>query len=395
MRIAYFDCPSGAAGDMIIAALVDAGAPVDALRRELRKLPLGGWELVVREVRKGEFRATKVDVEIDTSAHARGRRGLGDVLAIVERSGLGPTAREKAARIFTRLADAEARAHGTTRDQVHFHDVGAVDAIVDVTGAVVALELLGVQAVHASGLPVGGGLVDGPHGKIPVPAPGTAELLRGFPLVDTGVRAELVTPTGAAILTTLAASAGRMPSMTVVAVGYGAGTRDLPGTPNMLRCFVGETAEAAPGDETILQVETTIDDMSPQLYEPVVERLFEAGALDVFLQSVVMKRGRPGVVVTALCAPERVEDLARVLFEETSTIGVRWSERRRTRLQRETVTLTTAYGAIPFKVSRLGGRVVTVTPEFADVARIAREKALPVREVLDQARADGRRLLHD
>src|SRR5437773_717993 len=188
---------------------------------------------------------------------------------------------------------------------------------------------------------------------------------------------------------------GPMPRMTVAAVGYGAGTRDLPGVPNMLRCFVGETTEGAPGDETILQVETTIDDMSPQLYEPLVERLFEAEALDVFLQPVVMKRGRPGVVVTALCAPDRIDDLTRVLFEETSTIGVRWSEWRRTRLQREVVTLATAYGAIPFKVSRLGARVVTVTPEFADVARIAREKALPVREVLDQARADGRRLLHD
>ena len=394
MKIAYFDCPSGAAGDMIMAALIDAGAPLDALRRELRKLPLEGWELVAREVRKGAFRATKVDVEIDRRAHAR-HRTLGDVLAIVEQSGLGATVRETAARIFTRLADAEARAHGTTREEVHFHDVGAVDAIVDVTGAVVALGLLGVRAVHASALPVGGGFVDGPHGTIPVPAPGTAELLRGFPVVDTGVRAELVTPTGAAILTTLAVSAGRMPGMTVAAVGYGAGTRDLPGVPNMLRCFVGETTEGAPGDETILQVETTIDDMSPQLYEPLVERLFEAEALDVFLQPVVMKRGRPGVVVTALCAPDRIDDLSRVLFEETSTIGVRWSEWRRTRLQREVVTLATAYGAIPFKVSRLGGRVVTVTPEFADVARLAREKALPVREVLDQARADGRRLLHD
>lgn len=392
MKIAYFDCPSGAAGDMIMAALVDAGAALDALRRELRKLPLTGWELVEREVRKGAFRATKVDVEIDPHAHPH-HRTLGEVLALLERSGLGAAVREKAARIFTRLADAEARAHGTTRDLVHFHDVGAVDAIVDVTGACVGLELLGVEEVHVSALPLGGGFVDGPHGRVPVPAPGTAELLRGFPVIDTGVKAELVTPTGAAILTTLALSTGRMPAMTVGAVGYGAGTRDLPNAPNVLRCFVGETIDAAPGDETILQVEATIDDMSPQLYEPLIERLFEAGALDVFLQPVIMKRGRPGVVVTTLGAPDRIDDLSRVLFEETSTIGVRWSERRRTRLQRESVTLTTAYGAIPFKVSRLGGRVITVTPEFVDVARIAREKSLPVREVLDQARADGRRLL--
>ena len=391
MTVVYFDCPSGAAGDMIMGALVDAGVPLDALRAELRKLPLEGWDLAAREVQRGAFRATKVDVEVDAAAH-RHHRGLADIVRILEASGLAPEVTARATRIFTRLADAEARAHGTTREAVHFHDVGAGDAIIDVTGGVIALALLGAEAVHVSALPLGGGFVDGPHGRIPVPGPGTVELLRGFPVVDTGVRAELVTPTGAAILTTLAASAGRMPAMTVTAVGYGAGTRDLPGTPNVLRCLVGETAAEPAGEETVLQVETTIDDMSPQLYEPLLDRLCEAGALDVFLTPVVMKRSRPGVVLTALCPPPAREAVTRALFEESTTIGVRWSERRRARLARELVTLATAYGAIPFKVSRLGGRVVTVTPEFADIARIAREKSLPVREVLDQARADGRRL---
>jgi uncharacterized protein (TIGR00299 family) protein len=392
MKVAYFDCPSGAAGDMIMASLVDAGVPLEALRAELGKLPLEGWTISAREVRKGAFRATKVDVEIDQQAHLH-HRSLGDILDILERSSLEVSVKARAARIFTRLAEAEARVHGTDRESVHFHDVGAVDAIVDVTGGIIALDLAGVQAVHISALPIGGGLVGGPHGRIPVPGPGTAELLRGFPVVDTGVKAELVTPTGAAILTTLAASAGRMPSLTVEAVGYGAGTMDLPDTPNILRCFLGATTTAAAGDETVLQVETTIDDMSPQLYEPLIDRLFGAGALDVFLQPVIMKRGRPGIVVTALCAPDRVSDLCQALFEESTTIGVRWSEWRRARLDREMIVLTTAYGAIPFKVSRLGGRIMTVTPEFADVARIAREKSLPAREVLEQARADGRRLL--
>lgn len=390
MKIVYFDCPSGAAGDMIMASLIDAGVPLDALRAELRKLPLTGWELEAREVRKGAFRATKVDVHVDPDAHHH-HRTLGDILAILEASTLRDSVKDKARRIFTRLADAEARAHGTTRDEVHFHDVGAVDAIVDVVGGVIALELIGAQAIHVSALPIGGGFVEGAHGRIPIPGPGTAELLRGFPIVDTGVRAELVTPTGAAILTTLASGAGAMPTMTVTSVGYGAGTRDLE-VPNVLRCFVGETTET-PGQETIVQVETTIDDMTPQLYEPVMDRLFEAGALDVFLTPVVMKRSRPGVVLTALCRPDLADTLARVLFEETSTIGVRWSEWRRARLEREMVTLPTAYGALPFKVSRLGGRIVTVTPEFADVTRIARDKSLPVREVLDQARADARRQL--
>jgi uncharacterized protein (TIGR00299 family) protein len=377
---------------MIMGALVDAGAPLDALRARLGTLPLDGWQLVAREVRRGDFRATKVDVEIDHHAHRHHHRTLGDVVAIVDASGLEERLKERVRRIFRRLAEAEARAHGTSPDRVHFHDVGAVDAIVDVTGGVVALDLLSVDEVHVSALPVGGGFVEGPHGRIPVPGPGTAELLRGFPVLDTGVQAELVTPTGAAILTTLAAGAGRMPAMTVESVGYGAGTRELPGAPNLLRCLVGVAATDG-GRETIVQVETTIDDMSPQLYEPLMDRLLECGAVDAFLTPVVMKRSRPGVVVTALCPPAALDAVAGALFEETPTIGVRWSTYERSRLDREMVTLTTGYGAIPFKVSRLAGRVVTVTPEFAEVARIAREKSLPVREVLDQARADARRLL--
>jgi hypothetical protein len=390
MKIVYFDCPSGASGDMILGALVDAGVSLDALRTELAKLRLPGWTLTAREVRRGAFRATKVDVGVEAAGHQH--RGLADITRLLESSGLAPALVAGATRIFRRLAEAEARVHGTSVEQVHFHEVGAVDAIIDVTGAVIALQLLGAEAVHLSALPVGGGFVQTAHGLMPVPGPGTAELLRGFPVIDTGVRAELVTPTGAAVLTTLAAGAGRMPAMTVERVGYGAGSADLPETANVLRCFVGVTAGRG-GDETVAQVETTIDDMSPQLYEPLMDRLLEAGALDVFLTPVVMKRSRPGTVLTALCPTDRVGELSRVLFEESSTIGLRWTEVTRARLEREMVTLPTGYGALPFKVSRLGGRVVTVTPEFADVVRIARDKSLPVREVLDQARADGRRLL--
>jgi len=390
MKVVYFDCPSGASGDMILGALVDVGVSLEALQAELAKLGLSGWRLSAREVRRGAFRATKVDVHLEGAQHEH--RHLGDIVRILQASGLAPDVVSGAVRVFRRLAEAEARVHGTSVDEVHFHEVGAVDAIVDVTGAVAGLRLLGAEAVHVSALPIGSGFVETAHGRMPIPGPGTAELLRNFPVVDTGVQAELVTPTGAAILTTLAASAGRMPAMTVERVGYGAGGRDLPGVPNVLRMFVGETAGDA-ATETVAQVETTIDDMSPQLYEPLMERLFEVGALDVFLTPVVMKRSRPGTVLTALCPPERVGDLSRVLFEESSTIGVRWTEVARARLEREMVTIPTAYGTLPFKVSRLGGRVVTVTPEFAEVVRLAREKSLPVREVLDQARADGRRQL--
>jgi len=377
---------------MILGALVDAGVSLDALRTQLATLPLHGWTIAAREVRRGAFRATKIDVELEHDDHDHHpHRTLADVLAILRAGQLAPAARTAAERVFTRLADAEARAHGSTREAVHFHDVGAVDAIVDIAGAALGLTLLDASAVHASALPVGSGFVDGPHGRIPVPAPGTVELLRGWPVIDTGARGELVTPTGAAILTTLATPGG-MPAMTIDHVGYGAGTRDPAETPNVLRCFVGE-AGGGTANETIVQAETTIDDMSPQLYEPLMERLLAAGALDVFLTPVIMKRSRPGVVVTVLCEPTRVDDLATALFQETSTIGVRWSSMQRKRLPREMVTLTTSFGPIPFKVSRLDGRVVTVTPEFADVVRVAREKGRAVREVLEQVRAEGLSLL--
>ena len=392
MKVAYFDCPSGASGDMILGALVDAGVPFEVLERELAGLGVDGYRLERREVIKAGFRATKVDVHVHEGVDQRHpERTLASILALIEGSRLSAPVKDHAARIFRRLAEAEARAHGTTVERVHFHDVGAVDAIVDVTGACIGLHLLGIEAVHVGALPVGGGFVQGPHGRIPVPGPATAELLKGFPTIDTGVRRELVTPTGAAVLTTLAAGAGAMPAMHVRAVGYGAGTMDLD-TPNVLRLFVGESAVAAP-TETVLQVETTVDDMSPQLYEPLIERLLESGALDVFLTPVIMKRSRPGVVLTALCEPARVADLSRVLFEESSTIGVRWTAYQRARLDREIVRLTTAYGLVGFKVSRLEGRVITVTPEFEDVRRIARAKGLPVREVLEQARIEGRQLI--
>jgi uncharacterized protein (TIGR00299 family) protein len=377
---------------MILGALVDAGVPFEGLDAGLSGLGVGGYRLERREVKKGDFRATKVDVRVGGGEPPH--RSLDDILAILAGSRLPEPVRAGATRVFRRLAEAEAHVHGVGVAEVLFHDVGAVDAIVDVTGACLGLHLLGIEAVHCSALPLGGGTVRGPHGTIPVPAPATAELLRGFPVVDGGVRRELVTPTGAAILTTLASGAGLMPAMTVSAVGYGAGDMDLD-IPNVIRLFVGEAAGApgAAATETVYQLETNVDDMSPQLWEPLVERLFEAGALDVYLTPVVMKKSRPGVVLTALAEPGSVDGLLRALFEESPTIGVRWAPRARRRLPRETVTLETAFGPVPFKVSRFEGRVVTVTPEFDEVRRIARGAGVPVREVLDQARAEGRRLL--
>jgi pyridinium-3,5-bisthiocarboxylic acid mononucleotide nickel chelatase len=390
MKIAYFDCPAGASGDMILGALVDAGCPLAAIEKALRALEVDGWRLEARAVERGGLRGTHLIVDTDPGAHFH---DLAAMVAPIERSGLGELVRSRAMAILRRLAEAESRVHRVPVEAVHFHEVGALDTLVDVVGAVAGLDALGVGTVHVSPLPVGGGTIESAHGRLPIPAPATVELLRGFPVYDNGVQAELVTPTGAAILTTLAVP-GPMPSMRLEAQGWGAGTRTLP-IANLLRVLLGEGQAADAGTERLTAIETTIDDMSPQLYEPLMEQLFEAGALDVYLTPVIMKKSRPGVVVTAFATPERIGDLAALLFRETTTIGVRWHEYVRTRLPRELVRLSTSLGPLTFKVSRLHGRPVTVTPEFEEVRRIARERGLPVREVLERARAEGRTRLGD
>jgi hypothetical protein len=391
MRIAYFDCPSGASGDMILGALVDAGCRVDTLEAALAGLRLEGWRLEATAVDRGGLRGTHLVVRTDP---ARRFHALDDMLRPIERSTLPDTVKARAGAVLRRLAEAEARVHRVPVDAVHFHEVGDLDTLVDVVGSVAGLDALGVERVHVSPLPIGGGTVETAHGRLPVPAPATAELLRGFPVYDNGVAAELVTPTGAAILTTLG-TPGRLPAMMLERIGWGAGSRELP-IPNLLRVLVGEVTpvEAEAGEvETLVSVETTIDDMSPQLYEPLVERLLAAGALDVYLTPVVMKRSRPGTVLTVLAPPELADRLAEVLFRETTTIGVRWSEVRRRRLPRELVRLSTTLGPVTFKISTLGGRVVTVTPEFEEVRRIADAQGRPVREVLEAVRLEGLRAI--
>ena len=392
MATAYFDCVTGASGDMVLGALVDAGCPLEAIRSGLAALGVPGWTLEARPVSRGGLGGTQVVVETDP---ARRLVDLGAMLAPLEASALPAPVKARAGAILRRLAEAEARVHRVPVEAVHFHEVGALDTLVDAVGAVVGLDALGVRSVAVSPLPLGGGTVESAHGRLPVPAPATVELLRGFPVCDSGVRAELLTPTGAAILTTLGRP-GPVPPLTLRAVGYGAGSRELA-VPNLLRVLVGDAAEAggqdAPETETLVRVETTIDDMSPQLYEPLIERLLEGGALDVVLTPVIMKRSRPGVVLTALAEPGRAGDLARMLFRETPTIGVRWDEVRRIRLPRELVRIETAVGPVTFKVSRLDGRPVTITPEFEEVRRIARARGVPVRVVLEVARAEGERRL--
>ncbi|MGH7319012.1 MAG: nickel pincer cofactor biosynthesis protein LarC [Candidatus Rokuibacteriota bacterium] len=389
MRIAYFDCPAGASGDMILGALVDAGCAVGVIEEAVAALGTGSVNFEVRLVERAGLRGTHVVVATDPQIHYP---DLAALLAPIRRSRLAGGTKERATAILTRLVEAESRVHRSPRETVHLHEVGALDTLVDVVGAIAGLDALGIGRVHVSPLPLGGGTLETAHGRLPVPAPATVELLRGFPVYDNGVRAELVTPTGAAILTTLGVTEP-VPVMTLEAIGWGAGTRELS-IPNLLRVLVGEAA-AAPGPETetVAVVETTIDDMSPQLYEPLIEHLLAAGALDVYLTSVLMKRSRPGTVLTVLARPAELAELVALVFRETTTIGVRWQEMRRAVLPREMVRVETTVGSVTFKVSRLGGRAVTVTPEFEEMRRIARETARPLREVLEQVRAEGLRIL--
>jgi len=383
MKIAYFDCFSGISGNMILGALLDAGLELSTLEEALSGLRVSGYRIVVRKVRKRHIAGTLVEVEIEEKG---AERHLGDVLEIIEQSDLPDDVKESCKAIFTRLAEAEARVHGAGVDDIHFHEVGALDAIVDVVGSVAGLRLLGVERIYASPVHVGHGTVECAHGLLPVPAPATLELLRGVPIYGRDVEAELVTPTGAAILTTLAQGFGAAPPMRVERVGYGAGSRDLP-LPNLLRVSIGSTAEGIEEyeEDIVTLIETNIDDMNPQLYEHVMGRLFAVGALDVFLTPIQMKRGRPGIQFSVLVREEHVAAVLDILFTETTTIGVRTCQMRRWKLARERVVVETRYGPVRVKIARRGRAVLNIAPEYRDCQRIASDRGVPLKEVYQAA----------
>jgi uncharacterized protein (TIGR00299 family) protein len=384
MTLAYFDCFSGISGDMTLGALVDAGVSLDVLRSELAKLGLPGYTLAHEQVWRSGLAATKVHVHLDEQEQPA--RHHADIRQIIESSALPATVKHKSLAVFQRLAEAEAKVHGTTPDRIHFHEVGAVDAIVDIVGSVIGLELLGVTGIIASPVNVGSGTVHTAHGKLPVPAPATAELLRGIPLYSSSITFELTTPTGAAILTTLAGSFGPLPHMRARVVAHGAGGKDLPGQPNVLRLFLGEYAAPDEEDASVL-IETNIDDMNPQVYEHLVERLLQAGAHDAFLTPIIMKKGRPGVLLSVLTDEQRREALLDILFRETTSIGVRIQTVGRRKLTREVREVETAYGKVRVKVSMRGDEVMTVTPEYEDCRKLASEKQVPLKQVMDEAKA--------
>jgi len=397
MKLAYFDCFSGISGDMTLGALVDAGCAVEHLRAELRGLQVPGWELTAEKVWKNGMAATYVKVKTeDQSKH----RSLSTILEILEKSQLAPVVRQRAAAIFRKLGEAEARVHDVPVEKIHFHEVGAVDAIVDIVGACIGFHALGIERFACSALNVGGGTAKMAHGVLPVPAPATANLLQGKPTYSNGVQKELVTPTGAAIVATLCDRFGPQPAMSVSAIGYGAGTADLEGQPNVVRIMVGEEAGVAKSEEKDAQVgvpvllgfaeeiaviEANLDDMNPQIYGYFLEKALGAGALDVYTTPVQMKKNRPGTLLTVLCKPQDTDALMALIFAETTTFGARTYRAQRRVLPREWVSVATDFGDVRIKVSRVNGRILHVAPEFEDCRKLAVEKNVPLQRVIAAA----------
>jgi uncharacterized protein (TIGR00299 family) protein len=392
MKIAYFDCFSGISGDMTLGALVDAGCNLAEMESQLRRLPVTGWKISSEKVVRRGFRATQVKVE---SFDAQRHRSLSEILQLIERAGLPAAVGERASRIFQRLGEAEALVHGMPVEKVHFHEVGAVDSIVDIVGAAAGFDQLGIEEFFCSALNVGGGRVQTQHGSLPVPAPATAELLRGAPTYSTGIQRELVTPTGAAIVATVTSRFGPQPQMTVAAVGLGAGSAELAEQPNVLRLFIGEAAarrDDAGLEEDIAVLEANLDDMSPQIYGFFAERALQAGALDVFSVPVQMKKNRPGQLITVLCNPADQEKFSDLLFRETTTLGVRQSIVKRRTLQRESLTVQTSLGSIRMKVARLHGHILNFAPEYEDCQKVAAERGVPLKRVLAEATFEFQKL---
>jgi len=384
VKLAYFDCPSGISGNMVLGAILDAGLELDALREALAGLNLSGYEIEARKVKRQGLAGTLVEVRVQQEEV---ERRVGDILAIIEGSALPEEVKATAKTVFIRLAEVEAGIHHTSVEEVYFHELGGTDAIVDIVGSLLGLKLLGVEEVRASALPLGRGLVRCAHGLLPVPAPATLELLKGVPVYGLDVEVELVTPTGAAIITALAKSFGPPPLMRVERVGYGAGHRELS-IPNLLRLLIATSHHVAGEfeEDSVVLLETNIDDMNPEFYEHVMSKLFQKGALDVFLTPIQMKRNRPAVMLSVIVGQDDVDGVLEVIFEETTTLGVRMREVRRKKLARESIVVETRYGPIAVKVARLSGVVKNIAPEYEECRRIAEQRRVPLKEVYEEAK---------
>jgi len=388
MKTLYFDCFAGASGDMILGAMVSAGVDPLALTEQLELLGVGGWKIDFDRVDRSGISATYARVH---TAHEHTHRHLSDILKIIYDSRLGQSVKERAARVFSLLAEAEARVHDQPIEKIHFHEVGALDAIIDVCGAAIGFELLGIEQFISSPLRVGTGMTEMAHGRFPIPPPAVAELLKGKPIYAGDIEGEFVTPTGAAIITAVCEEFGPVPPMKIEATGYGAGSRNHLNFPNTLRVFVGQTEAGTAVDETLLMIETNIDDISPQVIGYVMDRAFELGALDCYFTHTQMKKNRPGMLFSILCRPEDREKFLQMLFAETTTIGARSYEVSRRALARETVRVETQFGAIDVKVAYINrganNAAVNAMPEFEQCRAAAKQAGVPLREVQEAARA--------
>jgi pyridinium-3,5-bisthiocarboxylic acid mononucleotide nickel chelatase len=376
--IAYFDTVAGISGDMTLGALVDAGLPLQYLRSELRKLNLAGFEVEAKHVQVNGITAVKLDIIV--SAPDTEHRHFSDIKKLIESSALAAPVKDTALSIFYTLAQAEAKIHNVPAEKIHFHEVGAIDSILDIVGTAIGLAYLGVDAVYSSPVKVGApSTVKSAHGIIPTPAPATLEILRGYPVVFTDIPGELTTPTGAAIIKTLSRGVLTFESIKFDRIGYGSGTKRFEQLPNVLRIGIGTTASPEKGEE-ILAVEANIDDMNPELYPYVIEKLFSSGARDAFLTPVIMKKGRPGTMVTVLCMPENRYSVTKTLLAETTTIGVRYRRMNRTILKRAEKTVETEFGKVTMKTVEIDGKEYT-KPEFEECKRIAEKFNIPLIEV--------------
>ncbi|HXQ73092.1 MAG TPA: nickel pincer cofactor biosynthesis protein LarC [Pyrinomonadaceae bacterium] len=387
MKTLYFDCFAGASGNMILGAMVAAGVDPEALRQQLSLLNVDGFKINFETVDRSGLSATYARVE---TAHEHKHRHLSDIKQIIEQSGVSDAAKKLSIQIFTRLAEAEARVHNEPVDHVHFHEVGALDAIVDIVGAAIGFDLLKIDRFVSSPLHVGSGTIQMAHGRFPVPPPAVAELLKGVPFYSTDIQGELLTPTGAAIITTVCHEFGPIPQMKTDVTGYGAGTRQYKDFPNVLRVMLGQTELDGATDEKLWMIETNIDDMSPQLLGHVMDVAFEQGALDCYFTPVQMKKNRPGVLLSVLCEPDKKGSLLNLLFTETTTLGVRSYEVTRRALRRSMTRVETQYGPIDVKVAHLNGRVVNEMPEFDQVRAAAKKAGVALKVVEDAVRTANR-----
>ena len=392
-RVAYFDCYSGISGDMILGALFDLGVESSKVRKALRTLDIKGYKLKSSRVKRGLIAGTKAQVSLEITKHLHvSARKYSDIKKMIANSDLSLKSKKHSQEIFKRIAQVEAAVHKTTLEKIHFHEVGAVDSIVDIVGGVVALETLKLDRIFSSPINVGEGIVQCAHGSLPVPAPATLKLLKGIPIFSSGIKKELTTPTGAAMIGFYAKYFGSLPAMNIVGDGYGAGDHIIPEMPNMLRVILGETFIVS--NDLLVVIEANIDDMNPEFYEVTIESLFKAGALDVYLTPIIMKKGRPANKISVLSSDTNRQAMTEILLQETSSFGVRFFQVGRTVLDRKLKTVKTSWGPVKIKIGILNGDVVQATPEYEDCKKIAIKSKVPIKIIYDEANLRSKKLIN-